>query len=201
MNTRDGITIYLESHPYATAKEMAVVLGKTRANIQHHLKAMEQANIVSQVSITSSPSVRGRPQAYFSLASEKRPNNLVALIDALLGLAFGNADEDAKSSILTDIAQQIIHQEGAGSNLTQRLNRTVNELTRLGYQARWEAHAEGPQIVFRNCPYHPLPGKYPALCRMDAILLAKNLGVSEPIQTAQMQLPLINACRFILKEN
>ncbi len=201
MNTREEISRYLENHPYSCAEELATVLGKTRANIQHHLKALEQAKIISQVSIAKPHPVRGRPRAYYSLTPVKRPNNLFSLADALLHLALDNANEDTSTFVLAEIANQIVHPAGADSTLTQRLNRTVKQLTHLGYQARWEAHAEGPQVVFRNCPYHPLPGKYPTLCRMDALLLAQNLGISEPIQTAQIQLPIINACRFILKES
>jgi predicted ArsR family transcriptional regulator len=201
MNTREEIIRYLQLHPYSCADELGTVLGKTRANIQHHLKIMERANLITQVSINQSKPLRGRPRAYFSLTPIKRSNNFLSLIDALLQLFLEKEDNGAVTPILEKIAQQIIHPVASTSTLTQRLNRTVKELSNSGYQARWEAHADGPQVVFRNCPYHPLPDKYPALCRMDALILMKNLAVSEPVQIAKIQIPVKPSCRFVIKEN
>lgn len=187
-------------HPYSCAEDLGRILGKTRANIQHHLKAMEQANMISRVSISQSSPVRGRPRAYFSLAQVKRPNNISSLTEVLLNILLEHAKEEDYLPILEEIARQILQPGGPSATLTQRLNRTAKELTRLGYQARWEAHAGGPEVVFRNCPYHPLPDKYPVLCRMDALLLKQNLGVPEPTQIARVSIPLINTCRFSIKE-
>ena len=200
MNTRDEITHYLQQHPYSSADELSIVLGKTRANIQHHLKAMELANIITQVKIKPAHPQRGRPRAYYSLAPVNKPNNLTSLAGILLQILLDAGDTAEKSELLIKIAQQILPASESRSTLTQRLNRIVKELSTLGYQARWEAHADGPQVVFRNCPYHPLPEKYPILCRMDALLLMMNLDVVEPIQIAQIKIPEINACRFTIEE-
>ncbi len=201
MNTQEEIVKFLQQHPYSCAEELGSVLGKTRANIQHHLKIMEQANLISKVAISQTKPVRGRPRAYFSLAPVKRFNNLISLADALLQLLVKKGDSTPGITYLEEIAQQIVPPGGAASTLTQRLNRLVKELSGLGYQARWEAHADGPQVVFRNCPYHPLPDKYPELCRMDALIIQQNLGVAEPVQTAKIHIPIKPSCRFLVKEN
>lgn len=200
MNTRDEISNYLQQHPYTNAEELSVVLGKTRANIQHHLKAMELAGIIAQVKIKPSHPQRGRPRVYYSLTPVKRPNNLNALAETLMKLLL--EEKCVKTTVLlTKIAEQILPVSKSRKTLTQRLNHLAKELSQLGYQARWEAHAGGPEMVFRNCPYHPLPEKYPQLCQMDALLLKLNLVVPEPTQTAQIHIPDISACRFTIIES
>ena len=162
---------------------------------------MEQANLITKVAISQPKPVRGRPRAYFSLAPVKRFNNMISLADALLHLLVKTEDTTSEIKNLVEIARHILPPGTAAATLTQRLNHLVKELTGLGYQARWEAHADGPQVVFRNCPYHPLPDKYPELCRMDALVIQQNLGVAEPVQIAKIHIPIKPSCRFVIKEN
>ena len=60
-------------------------------------------------------------------------------------------------------------------HITRRLAAVIEFLNRLGYAARWEAHAAAPRIIFEHCPYALLVAKHPELCRMDAFLLMQRL--------------------------
>jgi hypothetical protein len=64
----------------------------------------------------------------------------------------------------------------------------------MNYQARWEAGAEGPRIIFGLCPYAAIIEKHPELCRMDTALLGKMLG-----REAEQRLKLAPVCMFMLK--
>ena len=65
-------------------------------------------------------------------------------------------------------------------NLTQRLSQAVQHLNRMSYQARWEAHAQGPRVILQHCPYAAIVEQHPEVCRMDQFLL-RNL-LSLPVQ-------------------
>ncbi len=60
-----------------------------------------------------------------------------------------------------------------GVALARLLTAAVQQLNRLGYQARWEAHASAPRLVLGHCPYAAIIAAHPELCQMDAALLEK----------------------------
>jgi predicted ArsR family transcriptional regulator len=196
MSTRQEILDHLEKHAYTSAEDLAQVLAKTRADIQYHLKQMELSGLISPVYPNADANLRGRPRRYFSLAPASRPHNLVKLAVVLLEqLLPADAPLQTQMDRLAAIARQIIRVPGGATSATARLNRLVRELSNHGYQARWEAHAAGPEIVFRNCPYSALLPKHPELCRMDALILENHLG-QPMLQTSRIQLPSVAACRF-----
>lgn len=201
MDTQDEIKKFLQTHPYSCADELSAVLGKTRANIQHHLKILEQDKYLARVSIVPAVTVRGRPRVYYSLAPLIRDNNFLPLLEAFFNVLIHEVGEEPKDRLLRKISRQILDPGEGATSLTHRLTRTVKHLSKSGYQARWEAHAEGPQVLFRNCPYHPLPDKFPEMCRMDALLLLQNLDVPEVEQIAQIHIPSTPACCFRIKTN
>ncbi len=41
----------------------------------------------------------------------------------------------------------------------------------MNYNARWEAHAEAPQVLLGHCPYRAIIQEHPELCKMDKYLL------------------------------
>lgn len=193
MGTRTEILTYLEKHPFASAEDLAQLLNKTRANIQYHLKQLENSLLIHQVTPKHKYIDRGRPRLYYALMQAERPNNLVQLAHALLNVnrAVFVSDQD----LLKRIAHEILPGLGNISSETARLNRLIKELSGRGYQARWEAHAAGPEILFRNCPYASILPEHPELCQIDSFLLEENLG-RPYIQLARIHLPGIPACRF-----
>jgi predicted ArsR family transcriptional regulator len=198
MNTRQEITNYLEKHPYACAEELSQLLLKTRANIQYHLKRLEQADVIVQVQVHGPVQDRGRPRSYYALSSFQKPDNLASLADALLQVLLKDTEGLAGSTLkLEELARLILSVPSGLPSLTGRLNRLVKELSARNYQARWEAHASGPQVVFRNCPYSPIVQLHPELCKVDASILAANLNTS--IETkALIREEMVTACRFLI---
>ena len=198
VNTREEILDHLAKRPYASAEDLAQVMAKTRSNLQYHLKRLEQTGVITPVYPDPIAGERGRPRRYFSLSQAERPNNLVMLVEVLLGyLQNLTVGPQGLENQLREIAHKMIARPGNLSSFTVRLNRLVRELSNHGYQARWEAHATGPEIVFRNCPYAALLPGHLELCRMDTLLLEHYLDQSM-IHKARIQLPAISACRFSL---
>jgi predicted ArsR family transcriptional regulator len=60
--------------------------------------------------------------------------------------------------------------------VSKRLALLVEKLNEMHYQARWEAGADGPRVLFGRCPYAAVIGKHPELCQMDVSLLGNALG-------------------------
>lgn len=200
MNTREEILKYLATHACANAEELSQILAKTRANIQYHLQQLEHSGSILQVQPAAKSTPPGRPPRFFALAQSQRPSNLVQLAGALLNHLQASAAAPAElTSLLGELADSILHLPGEPSLATVRLNRLIRELSNRGYQARWEAHAGGPAIVLRNCPYAALITKHPELCQMDALILEKQLGC--PVtQRTRIQLPGVSFCEFLSSE-
>jgi predicted ArsR family transcriptional regulator len=86
------------------------------------------------------------------------------------------------------------------SNLpvAKRLVLLVEKLDEMHYQARWEAGAEGPRVIFGRCPYAKVIDGHPELCKMDAALLSISLG--RPMIQLQKNEPGIRGtCPFLFQ--
>ena len=82
-------------------------------------------------------------------------------------------------------------------NMSKRLAQTIEHLNQLNYQAKWEAGAEGPHILFGHCPYAAIIEKYPELCKMDAAMLTACLD-SNTRQLAKIEKGM-GMCIFAIK--
>lgn len=199
MNTRQEIVNYLLVHPHSCALELSEALLKSRADIQYHLKNLERNHQIVQIPFAKSKKHSGRPTRYYSLSQAVRPSNIPALADILLDLYRRAGDTEIplkKESFLQELARSLIPPIQQSGSITTRLNILVKEFSSKGYQARWEAHANGPQIVFRNCPYLSLLPRHPELCQVDLLAIQQNLGISAKL-LSQILLPQSTSCRFI----
>jgi predicted ArsR family transcriptional regulator len=172
MNTQQRILDYLASHPTATATQIGTAFQLSPANIRHHLSGLVREGLVEGAGATSTGE-RGRPRTLFRLAPRARRDNLAGLASALLHvLAAGDANIDL-GQLAADLAGNAQQTPSQGS----RLVRAIHRLNQLHYEARWEAHAGAPVILFGNCPYAPIIADHPELCRMDAALIAHLSGL------------------------
>jgi predicted ArsR family transcriptional regulator len=72
-----------------------------------------------------------------------------------------------------------------GTRLTQALYQSVQQLNEMHYQARWEARADAPRVIFGHCPYAAVLAEHPEICQLDVSLLEEMLG--QPVeQTARL---------------
>ena len=84
--------------------------------------------------------------------------------------------------------------------IIRRLAQAMTRLNELHYRARWEAHAQGPRVIFEHCPYAAILEKHPELCRMDGFLLEELLG-ADITQSVRLELNVrgLPFCMFVLK--
>lgn len=181
MSTRDQILTYLARHQTASAAQISHALQLSAADIRHHLAGLARAGMVQRAGTTSTGE-RGRPRQLYRLTPQARQHNLVGLAHSLLNhlLAAGNVQE------LDQLAKRLANFDPSATSQAQRLVQAIKRLNELEYEARWEAHAGAPVILFGNCPYAPLIDQHPELCQMDAALIAHLSGLNAD-QTAKLK--------------
>lgn len=142
----------------------------TRANMRYHLEKLVADGTVEVTDQQGDLKRRGRPVQVYQLSANSHPSNLPQLVDILL-------NQVTNEEQLRQIAAALAADGDLPRHATQRINRVVQILNMKRYQARWEAHAQAPRIILRNCPYAAVLENHPELCRMDAYMLEQLLGM------------------------
>ena len=185
--SRQRLLEYIQNHRVVTSRELSRALKMTAANARHHLSILEEQGLVEVVG-ERPPRGRGRPARLFSLSAHALGHGLHELSAALLDELLSEKGDAQIQDTLDRIAQRLVGsmaEDESDGSLTRRLYHSIQRLNELGYQAHWEAHAEGPQVILGRCPYTSLLSDHPELCRMDAALLQELLGI-RAVQTAKL---------------
>ena len=176
--TRQLLCEHLQLKRTASAAELARALRLTPANIRHHLSALLAEGVVEKVG-QRPPSGRGRPVQLFGLVEQLSRNNLALLVKALLSEMEKECSAFERESLIKRLAAHLHGVDGpAARTLAQRYVRAVQHLNTMNYQARWEAHARAPRVIFSHCPYAAVIQDHPELCLLDRYLLGELLGES-----------------------
>lgn len=187
-STRQRILEILSNQELASAAELSRALNVTRANVRYHLKNMESEGLV----IAQDPKQsgrRGRPARRFSLASKALKDNYDILSVALLEAMIERTLEHELELLLRRVAENISAGFKSRGPLGSRLVQAVDQLNAKHYHARWEAHADSPQVIFEHCPFASLRPKYPILCQVDKNLLEYILDESVKQIATEAYLP------------
>jgi predicted ArsR family transcriptional regulator len=202
--TRQRIMEFLQFHRHASAAELSRALHVTAANIRHHLSILEEEGVVA-VTGQRPASGRGRPVNIFALSQQASLHNLDRLASSLLRCWQAGEKEAPPlkvlaAAMLEDGAEASSSQQKASSQ-TRRLTQAVDRLNEMNYQARWEAHASGPRLIFGHCPYLSILDRHPEMCRLDAFLLEEMLGVKVVQQVRREPNPQgLPQCVFVLTD-
>ncbi|HSQ39043.1 MAG TPA: winged helix-turn-helix transcriptional regulator [Anaerolineales bacterium] len=191
MKTRQRILNHLKRAHRASAREIARALNLSAPNVRHHLGVLASDGRVEAGAVVKQGE-RGRPEKFYSLSQAALGDNLSVLADALLN----------EKVNLEAVGERIAYSQGmigmANQPMPKRLSALVDKLTEMHYQARWEAGAEGPHLIFGRCPYAKVIENHPELCRLDMSLLEKSLG--RPIaQTAKVDASGRGVCPFVFR--
>ena len=176
-STRQRLLDMLENRPGATAADLSRALQVTQADIRHHLTNMVQEGLIVTTGQQRSGR-RGRPARRFSLAASVYKDNFDLLSKALLITSLESLRPEEQTSFLSQVANHLVAGASLKGPLSQRLVQVVNHLNAMGYQSRWEAHAEAPRIIFERCPFAALRPLHPELCQLDAVQLETLTGAS-----------------------
>jgi predicted ArsR family transcriptional regulator len=177
-STRQRILDLLSNQDQINAAEISRAISVTQADVRYHLSRMVEEGLI----LTAKPKHtghRGRPARRYTLASKLRRDNFELFTRALLISVRNNTSVEESNKFLQDIAIQIAGEVEPGGPLGTRLVQAVDQLNLHNYQARWEAHANAPRVIFDRCPFASLRPEFPELCQLDAELLSNLLD--EPV--------------------
>ena len=157
---RQKVLAHLKKTRAASAREIARALKMSAPNVRHHLGILVSDGRLEVTSLHQRGG-RGRPEKMYSLSQSALGDNLSILADALLN---GKVNVGA-------IGERIAQSQGligiANQPMPKRLSLLVEKLDEMHYQARWEAGAEGPRVIFGRCPFTKIIENHPELCKMD----------------------------------
>jgi predicted ArsR family transcriptional regulator len=185
LTTRLRIMESLRNQGVASAQELSRSLGMTRANVYHHLSALETNNFVEVIGQRSEG--RGRPSNIYGLSHHLLGDGLdklsSMLLDELLGHLHGSKREEGLRSLAMKLGGDFVDLD-AGS-LINRLTELVNLLNQSHYQAHWEASVSGAKLVLGHCPFYAIIETHPELCLVDKYLFEGMIKASI-IQSAKL---------------
>ena len=174
ITTRNSIFDYLSKHPLATSDEISRRFAISGATARHHLLLLAEEGRIS-VSSTRLKNERGRPFQTYDVIEKGTAINFAQILSIILETS--SVTEDSINSLLKEIGKKIrIANPEKAENLTIRLIQLVDQLTKSGYQARWEVHKNFPQIIFESCPYAMIENREKLFCGLDQRLLQNALG-------------------------
>ncbi len=191
ITARQRVLAYLKKlRAPLSAAQLARALQMSPANIRHHLGILiadGRVQIVQDQRIGG----RGRPRQLYALTPALRGENLAAALGAILD------EVPRREDLLRSAGSRLGGRPQTGLPLPRRLAAVVETLDRMHYEAHWEAGAEGPRLLFANCPYAAIIEKHPELCRLDAAMLESGMGA--PVQQiAKMQRGGPALCVFVV---
>jgi len=177
-STRQRILDLLSNQDQINAAEISRVISVTQADVRYHLSRMVEEGLIL-IAKPKHTGHRGRPARRYTLVSKLRQDNFELFTRALLTSARNNTSVEESNKLLQDIAIQIAGEVEPGGPLGTRLVQAVDLLNLHNYQARWEAHANAPRVIFDRCPFASLRPEFPELCQLDVELLSNLLD--EPV--------------------
>lgn len=151
----------------ASPRDLARALRMTEATVRHHLRVLAADGRVTIVRQQSEG--RGHPVKIYALSPALAGDNLAGLAEALLNVERSTLNVQRLAELILDTNQF------TNLPITRRLTLLVEKLNAKHYQARWEAGADGPRVIFGRCPYAAVIEGHPELCQMDASALSNFL--------------------------
>jgi predicted ArsR family transcriptional regulator len=190
--SRQKVLDYFYTHSIATAGDISQVLKMTPANARHHINILLTQGLLETAGERQQRG-KGRPMQLFRLSQQALGDNFELLLHAALIILQEQNGEAGYRTSLEKIAVHLAslkHKTDPEKTtqpilLSQKLVNAIETLNQLNYQARWEAHRDGPRIILGRCPYQRILHQHPELCHMDRSLL-ENITSSSATHTARL---------------
>jgi predicted ArsR family transcriptional regulator len=200
ITARQKVLAYLKKNRAVSAAQIGRALQMSAANVRHHLSVLCSDGRAVLVAETHKGG-RGRPVKMYGLSESLLGDNLGLLSDLVLTEWLSKLSPGKRMEAMAVIAREMGNRLGQVSSslpMAKRLVLIIEKLNTLYYQARWEAGAEGPRVLFARCPYAEIIDKHPEVCTMDSALLGEL--TAQPVeQTAKMERGGNSLCVFRLR--
>jgi len=199
ITARQKVLAHLKKTRAASAREIARALKMSAPNVRHHLGILVSDGRLEMTAVHLRGG-RGRPEKMYSLSQSALGDNLAALADALLAETGSTLRQGSGQGLNVEgIAGRILDPDPfANLAITKRLVLLIDKLNEMHYQARWEAGAEGPRVIFGRCPFAKIIENHPELCKVDSAMLEISLG-RPIIQITKNETSVRGSCPFVFR--
>ncbi|MGF1503801.1 MAG: ArsR family transcriptional regulator [Chloroflexi bacterium] len=200
--TRQKILEYLHEHGEATVNELSKALdGLTAVTVRHHLDVLRSEGLIAQP-VPRHRSTPGRPRYVYSLTEKGDslfPGNVKTLADHMFGEVVGSLQGDQINVIFDGIADRMADELEVNPHASpqDRLDLVVRHLTEQGYEAKWEATAEGYLLHTFNCPYEQIATHHEEMCSLDMRYISRLLG-TVPRRLGKNLIEGGSACSYLI---
>ncbi|MBN1238154.1 MAG: HTH domain-containing protein [Gammaproteobacteria bacterium] len=154
-------------------------LNVSRNAVRQHLTSLLAQGLVAHGPIVPTG---GRPERRFVLtdaAHELFPRRYVELASSLIREIGDSMGEAQLLKLLTRLGDEVGKELGGslrGSSSADTCRAIAAAMTDLGYDARAEVRGTTREIQAKNCVFHHLAQRHPAVCRFDLAFLARASG-------------------------
>jgi predicted ArsR family transcriptional regulator len=187
----------LQKNPAGRSVEsLTVDLGITATAVRQHLAVLERDALVAHA---AAPAPRGRPQFLYQLtergqeAFPRRYRELAETVLSELGELLGNKALARTMRRMGSRAAQAENVKHAAVKATAGIMR------QLGYDAEAMTDSKhGDEIVARNCVFHRLAERFPAVCEFDLGFIKSATG--RKVEHSECMVRGGHVCRFRLNE-
>jgi predicted ArsR family transcriptional regulator len=154
-----------------SADQLVQEVGVTANAVRQHLGALERDGLVTY---DVAPAARGRPQHRYRLSERGReafPRRYRQLAEAVLLELAAELDEPALARAMRRMGRRAAA-VAAGADRAS-VPATARLMTQLGYEAETRSASE---IAARNCVFHQLAQRFPAVCEFDLGFMEATTG-------------------------
>lgn len=181
--------------------ELATGTGFSEPVIRYHLRKFKNIGIVCELPQHDTGLKAGRKAPNFRRLISSSEKNIVELCQVIMDHL---SDLTGKPSVesIEKIVDWMLIDLNPGKKLTGLSIREIVEwFTKYNYFASWEAGKNGPEIIFRHCPYESIRTGNDLTCKLDLGLLQSMSGHNwEAVGTID-QIYHNGYCRFIMSNN
>ncbi len=175
ITARQRILAYIRRVGPVSAGSIGQALGMSAATVRYHLGVLTSDGRIETDSTIESGRLRGRPRKFYRLSDSIWGDNMAMLSSVLLEIWARSRSKPTESradvKALADTLREHMGPLDETLAATKRIEQLVENLKKAHYEARWEAGAQGPRIIFGRCPYAEIIDEHPYLCDMDRFLL------------------------------
>jgi predicted ArsR family transcriptional regulator len=203
LTSRQRVLEFLGRRNSASAAQIGHALNMSAATVRHHLAILAADGRVIVAGVASKGK-RGRPEKMYRLSEKILGEGFEVLSEALITTWLEGLPVSKQEPALEGLAEAVTAQIGKPDETlpaTKRLVQLAEKLTGAHYQARWEAGADGPRVLFAHCPYAAIVVKHPELCRMDALILSQEMNANaEQLSKIEARPGGATHCVFAIRE-
>lgn len=192
ITSRQRLFDFIRAQKTVTIAEISAAMRMTPANARHHVSILKDQELIEIVG-RRPQSGKGRPSYLISAVRSSQESNLPSLTNALLQQITSNSTPDSRQEFFRNIAKRLIaptqnhdNDSLSESRHTQLFLDAIYRLNELNYEAKWEAHAGSPLVIFQNCPYRDIIESSPEICLLDHKILEILLEASSIEQLAKL---------------